>query len=451
VERHKSELFVWIWQALSNGLLVDPHNEKEIGDALLKLLADRNLWSVCRKNGLKNIHLYSWPEHCRRYLSWVALCRMRHPQWKAESSVETEELIESQSDSLRDVQDISLRLSVDGNTSISNPGDLERLLRSQNSWGKNNGTEDIKTLAEKQRTVGGRVDSMQDEGPEARKSGSYKAMPLKKRRRLVIIAVDGYDLTSNKPSSALMSHIQSIVKTIRSDSSSRVKPGLVISSALTKSEIVEMLNSAGMSPTEFDALVCSSGSEVYYSASGSDDSGTLHDLQADEDYSTHIDYRWGYEGLRKTMARLNKSDAESANNDKILNEDIGRCNSHCLAYTVTNPDIVSSSSLSVPPSLIACGTVKFCCILRNFICEYILPQCLRYNFVVVGPQCGSTASALADARFEVPRDVLPKFNTLARVASFGISVTSSQVCSQSPFGQSLSLSNVQCSQRFMDP
>jgi sucrose-phosphate synthase len=341
-QRVEFESFL-VLQALSNGLLVDPHNEKEIADALLKLVADRSLWSLCRKNGLRNIHLFSWPEHCRTYLSRIALCRMRHPQWKTDTSAEEDEL-ESQSDSLRDVQDFSLRLSVDGNMSISNPADLERLLRGQTSLGKSQNADDFKPLSGKHRTASGRMEAMQeDEGKRfSSLTGTHKAQPLKKRRRLVVIAVDGYDTATNKPSSRLVSLIQQIVKTIRSDSSIRVQPGLIISSALTKAEIVEMLSSAGLSPMEFDALICSSGSEVYYPASFSDDSGNGPDtdLQADKDYSAHIDYRWGYEGLRKTMARLNTSDAESANNDKILVEDTANCNSHCLAYTVTNSDIV---------------------------------------------------------------------------------------------------------------
>jgi len=379
-----------IHKALTNGLLVDPHNEKEIGDALLKLVADRNLWSLCRKNGLKNIHLFSWPEHCKTYLSRIALCRMRHPQWKTDTSADDDEL-ESQSYSLRDVQDFSLRLSVDGNMSISNPADLERLLRGQNSLGKNQNMDDLKPLTGKQRTVSGRMESMQEEGPETRRFGSltgaHKALPLKKRRRLVIIAVDGYDTTTNKPSARLVSLLQEIVKSIRSDSSIRVQPGLIISSALTKSEIVEMLSSAGLSPMEFDALICSSGSEVYYPASFSDDSGNAHDidLQADKDYSAHIDYRWGYEGLRKTMARLNTSDAESANNDKILVEDTGNCNSHCLAYTVTNSDIaptVDQLRQRLRMRGLRCH-VMFC---RNSSRLHVLPllasrsQALRYFF-----------------------------------------------------------------------
>ncbi|KAH1253471.1 putative sucrose-phosphate synthase 4 [Glycine max] len=58
-------------EALNNGLLIDPHDHKSIEEALLKLVADKNLWLECRKNGLKSIHRFSWPEHCRNYLSHV--------------------------------------------------------------------------------------------------------------------------------------------------------------------------------------------------------------------------------------------------------------------------------------------------------------------------------------------------------------------------------------------
>lgn len=36
-------------QVLNNGLLVDPHDQKAIADALLKLVAEKNLWAECRK------------------------------------------------------------------------------------------------------------------------------------------------------------------------------------------------------------------------------------------------------------------------------------------------------------------------------------------------------------------------------------------------------------------
>ncbi|KAL6143510.1 hypothetical protein ACLB2K_054205 [Fragaria x ananassa] len=61
-------------KALNNGLLVNPHDQQSIANALLKLLSEKNLWVDCRKNGWKNIHLFSWPEHCRTYLTRVAAC-----------------------------------------------------------------------------------------------------------------------------------------------------------------------------------------------------------------------------------------------------------------------------------------------------------------------------------------------------------------------------------------
>jgi sucrose-phosphate synthase len=93
-----------ILQALNNGLLVDPHDQNGISDALIKLLADKNLWQECRKNGLRNIHLYSWPEHCRQYLTRVAACRMRHPHWQNDTPTDEAVAEESLNDSLKDVQ-----------------------------------------------------------------------------------------------------------------------------------------------------------------------------------------------------------------------------------------------------------------------------------------------------------------------------------------------------------
>uniref|UniRef100_A0A0D9XQM1 Sucrose-phosphate synthase n=1 Tax=Leersia perrieri TaxID=77586 RepID=A0A0D9XQM1_9ORYZ len=58
-----------ILKVLSNGLLVDPHDAPAITGALLSLLADKSRWSECRRNGLLNIHCFSWPHHCRLYLS----------------------------------------------------------------------------------------------------------------------------------------------------------------------------------------------------------------------------------------------------------------------------------------------------------------------------------------------------------------------------------------------
>ncbi|CAI9776980.1 unnamed protein product [Fraxinus pennsylvanica] len=93
--------------ALNNGFLVDPHDQQAIADALLKLVSEKNLWNECRRNGLKNIHLFSWPEHCRTYLTRVASCRMRHLHWQTDTSADDLATEESLNDSLKDVQDMS--------------------------------------------------------------------------------------------------------------------------------------------------------------------------------------------------------------------------------------------------------------------------------------------------------------------------------------------------------
>ncbi|KAK6930700.1 Glycosyl transferase, family 1 [Dillenia turbinata] len=103
-----------IQQALQNGLLVDPHDQEAIASALLWLVSEKSMWYDCRNNGWKNVHLFSWPEHCRTYLTRVAACRMRHPQWQIDTPMDEKVADVSFSDSLRDVQDMSLGLSVDG-------------------------------------------------------------------------------------------------------------------------------------------------------------------------------------------------------------------------------------------------------------------------------------------------------------------------------------------------
>ncbi|CAI0449237.1 unnamed protein product [Linum tenue] len=47
-----------ILRVLDNGLLIGPHDQQSIATALLKLVANKQLWAKCRQNGLKNIHLF---------------------------------------------------------------------------------------------------------------------------------------------------------------------------------------------------------------------------------------------------------------------------------------------------------------------------------------------------------------------------------------------------------
>ncbi|KAF6145826.1 hypothetical protein GIB67_028821 [Kingdonia uniflora] len=138
LEVNRLQLTVYLWlpqkmggpvdihRVLDNGLLVDPHDQQGISAALLKLV-DKQLWAKYRQHGLKNIHLFSWPEHCKIYLSRIASCRTRHPRQRSDDGFDNSDS-DSPGDSLRDIQGISLnlKLSMDsGSGSLDNALDSE--------------------------------------------------------------------------------------------------------------------------------------------------------------------------------------------------------------------------------------------------------------------------------------------------------------------------------------
>ncbi|XP_024536141.1 probable sucrose-phosphate synthase 3 [Selaginella moellendorffii] len=315
-----------IQQALHNGLLVDPHDDKAIAEALLKLLADRGLWLECQRNGLKNINVYSWPEHCRTYLSRIVSCRTRHPEWSTEDSYSNEVELDS---SLHDSQEISLRLSVDGER-FQSYGSVTN--------GKSSITvEDIKRFVEKYAQSHKKNASDVPEEAKSSELGTITTAAaaattrwplLRRRKNLLVLAVDN-----------LRSHelVRDVVIAGRSYGG-KSETGLVISTSLTASEVQLGLKAVGVSVLEFDALVCSSGAELYYPvASGSSserdeqkgDPSSLPLLSKDLDYEKHVEFRWNIEGMEKTLARL--FELQNGRASGIVKE-AKRSNSRCLAY-----------------------------------------------------------------------------------------------------------------------
>ena len=52
-----------------NGFLINPLEPQSIGEAILKLLRDRDLWNQCAVNGLRGVREhYSWDAHAKRYV-----------------------------------------------------------------------------------------------------------------------------------------------------------------------------------------------------------------------------------------------------------------------------------------------------------------------------------------------------------------------------------------------
>ncbi|KAI5074307.1 hypothetical protein GOP47_0010268 [Adiantum capillus-veneris] len=305
-----------IHRVLKNGSLVDPHNHEDIADALLKLLADKQYWTECQRNGLKNIYLYSWPEHCKMYLSRIALCRMRHPKWRNEEFSDVDS--DSQEDSLRDVND--LKISFDGDrASLDGSIDIGELLASEGNKVEEkssaDSSENLRPIPYKKVLLN---------------SNSIRTPAVRRRKRLITIAVDSYDAAE------FVSVVKHIFEATRSKLTFR-GAGYILSSSLKLHEILKMLDSGGISTYEFDAFVCSSGSELFYpSVSTGDDTGNSNELQfcVDSDYEAHIAYRWHRDILRRSIAKW--SAATNQQLCEALDEEDKGCTHHCLAYTAKN-------------------------------------------------------------------------------------------------------------------
>ncbi|KAI8570676.1 hypothetical protein RHMOL_Rhmol01G0054500 [Rhododendron molle] len=313
-----------ILRVLDNGLLIDPHDEKSIADALLKLVADKQLWAKCRQNGLKNIHLFSWPEHCKTYLSRIAGCKPRQPWWQRSDDGDENSESDSPSDSLRDIQDISLnlRFSMDGeknSSSVNADSPLEsddRKTKLENaifSWSKG--------VAKGPQKAG-----LSEKADHNSSAGKFPA--LRRRQHMIVIAVD-FDDISDIFSSARK--IFDAVEKERNEGSI----GFILATSFTLAEIHSFLISGGLSPADFDAFICNSGSDLYYSSPNSEDNPFVVDLY----YHSHIEYRWGGEGLRKTLVRWAGSiiDKKGENEEQVVTEDEKISTNYCYSFKVRNP------------------------------------------------------------------------------------------------------------------
>lgn len=316
---------------------MDPHDQNAIADALLKLVSEKNLWHECRKNGLRNIHLFSWPEHCRTYLTRVAACRMRHPQWQTDTPADEHAVEYSLNDSLKDVMDMSLRLSIDGDkTSMNESLDMA-------ASGDNQVQDQVnKLLSKMKKPELGARDADAD-----RKLGDApsKYPMLRKRRKLIVLAIDCYD-SKGAPEKKMIHLIQEILKALKLDAQFGRQSGFALSTAMPMSELTEFLKSGNIKLHDFDALICSSGSEVYYPGTYTEEGGKPC---PDPDYATHIDYRWGSDGLKKTIWKLmNTTEGlKSSQSSGVIEHDVKSSNSHCLSYLMKDLSKVCSTKYEI--------------------------------------------------------------------------------------------------------
>ncbi|GLT85307.1 hypothetical protein SLE2022_034990 [Rubroshorea leprosula] len=304
-----------IHRVLDNGLLVDPHDQQCIADALLKLVSDKQLWTRCRQNGLKNIHLFSWPEHCKTYLSRIAICKPRQPQWQRSDVGLGNSGSDSPGDSLRDIQDLSLNLkfSLDGE---KNEGmDIE-----ENSSDQKSSLESAVSKLTK-----GAIEGVEKAGSTEKadqNSVGNRFPALQRRKYIFVIAVD-CDATSD------FLETTKIVMEITGKYSS---VGFILSTSLSISDIHSAMALAKINPSDFDAFICNSGSELYYPSSSSEASELPFEL--DLEYQSHIEYRWGGEGLRKTLVRWAASVNEKNVDEGQIFEDKSGSTTYCYSFKV---------------------------------------------------------------------------------------------------------------------
>ncbi|MQM16392.1 hypothetical protein Taro_049349 [Colocasia esculenta] len=254
----------------------------------------------------------------------------RHPQWQKSDDIFENSESESPSDSLRDIQDISLnlKLSLDGEKAEEN-STLDSTLDSEESTVKNDKLENaVLKLSKDVIGVTRKLSSNE-------KNEQNKFPMLRRRNCIFVVAVDC------DSDDELIKIIQRILEVVRKASPSG-SVGLILSTWRTISETHSALVSGGMLPTDFDAFICNSGSDIYYPSLNSEDAEPP--FLVDLDYHSHIEYRWGGEGLRKTLVRWAATivDKNGESEEQIVTEDEQGSSIYCHAFKVKNPERVPS-------------------------------------------------------------------------------------------------------------
>lgn len=303
-------------------MLVDPHDQQSIAEALVKLVADKQLWARCREHGLKNIHRFSWPEHCRTYLARITSCKQRQPKWQRNDNPNADSENDSPGGSLRDIQDLSLslKISLDGER---NEGIGNLVLKGQEA-----------AVERKNQVKSAPLRLSANESMEKPENCRFPA--LRMRKFIFVIAVDCDSLAD------IIDITNIIFEAGRTDKDSQ-SIGFILSTSYSLSEINCLLEKAGLKSSNFDAFICNSGSEIYFPSPSSEQNSSETQYMVDPDYHSHIDYRWGGESLRNTLVRWAASinDKTKDNKEPLITE-VDSGSAHCYEFRVRDPALVSS-------------------------------------------------------------------------------------------------------------
>lgn len=207
------------------------------------------------------------------------------------------------SDSLGDVDDISLRFSMDGDFKL-------------------NGELDASTRQRKLVNAISQMNSMKGGSPSALYSPG-------RRQMLFVITVDSYDDNGD-----IKANLEDIIKNVMKTAgltSGKGKIGFVLATGSSVQEVVEMTKKYLINLEEFDAIVCNSGSEIYY---------PWRDMEVDADYEAHVEYKWPGESIRSVILRLACTEPETEDD---ITEYTSACSTRCYAISVKQGVEVTSS------------------------------------------------------------------------------------------------------------
>lgn len=241
----------------------------------------------------------------------------RKPKWQRSDAEDEDSGLDSPPGSLRDVQDLSLdlKLSLDGEKT-------EEGVNFDNA---------LDILKQKNVVDGSpKVGSMNKDDSNA----VNKTMPLRRRKYIFVIACD--DISGNPEI------LNNIIEAVQNDRNAGLI-GFILSTSLTITETNSLIASANLNPTDFDALICNSGGELYYPSASSEMSFTELPYVVDSDYQIHINYRWGAEDLRKTLVRWVASINDKTEEEPVISDDEAGSTEHCHAFKVKDPALVSFS------------------------------------------------------------------------------------------------------------
>ncbi|CAL4988817.1 unnamed protein product [Urochloa decumbens] len=364
--------------ALHNGLLVDPHDAAAITEALLSLLADKSRWVECRRDGLRYIHRFSWPHHCRHYLSHLAATcdhsaaaphhhqLLRVPAAASPRAAAGDD--GSLSDSLR-----GLSISIDASHDVK-----------AGSAGGDSAAAAIMDALRRSRSAA------KDARPAAA-SGSPRAAAAAgfapgRRQGLLVLAADCYLGDGNPDAGALK---RAVGAALSAAAAAGGRIGLVMATGMTVAEAAAALGGCGADPAAFDALVCSSGAELCYPWKG--------ELAADEEYAGHVAFRWPGEHVKAAVPRLGAR--EEAGH---LAADEGASSAHCLAYAVaggaTKVKKVDSIRQALRMRGFRCNLVytRACTRLNVIPLSASRPRALRYLSIQWGIDLSKVALLVGD-------------------------------------------------------